>query len=111
MRLLKFIRIAWRLSSNLPWVDEPEWRVEDSNSLRQFLTSPSGKRWRGILLNMGLRQNAHCVSQCDTKTLQVEAGYANGMRTTVHTLETLARKVEPIEEFTTDEIGVERLLS
>jgi len=33
------------------------------------------------------------------------------MRTTVHTLETLARKVEPIEEFTTDEIGVERLLS
>ena len=111
MRFLKFIRIAWRLSSNLPWVDEPEWRVEDANSLRQFLSSPAGKRLRAILLNMVLRQNAHCVSQCETKTLQVEAGYANGMRTTVHTLESLARKVEPIEEFTTDEIGVDRLLS
>ena len=92
-------------------MDEPEWRVEDANSLRQFLSSPAGKRLRAILLNMVLRQNAHCVSQCETKTLQVEAGYANGMRTTVHTLESLARKLEPIEEFTTDEIGVDRLLS
>ena len=85
--------------------------MEDANSLRQFLSSPAGKRLRAILLNMVLRQNAHCVSQCETKTLQVEAGYANGMRTTVHTLESLARKLEPIEEFTTDEIGVDRLLS
>jgi len=111
MRFFKFIKIAWRLSSNLPWVEEPEWRVDDANALRQFLSSRAGKRLRAILLNMVLRQNAHCVSQCDTKNLQVEAGYANGMRATVHTLETLARKVEPIEEFTTDEIGVERLLS
>jgi hypothetical protein len=49
--------------------------------------------------------------QCDTKNLQIEAGYANGMRTTVHTLEALAQEVEPIEEFTTDAFGVERPLS
>lgn len=110
-RFLKFIRIAWRLSSNLPWVEDPEWRVDDSTALRQFLASRTGKRLRAILLNMVLRQNAHVVSQCDTKNLQIEAGYANGMRTTVHTLETLAKEIEPMEEFTTDETGVERLLS
>ena len=110
-RFLKFIRIAWRLSSNLPWVDDPEWRVEDANALRQFLSAKSGIKLRAILLNMVLRQNAHVVSQCDTKNLQIEAGYANGMRTTVHTLETLAKEIEPMEEFTTDETGVERLLS
>jgi len=111
MRFFKFIRMAWRLSGNLPWVDEPEWRVDDANALRQFLSSRAGKRLRAILLNMVLRQNAHVVAQCDTKNLQIEAGYANGMRTTVHTLETLAKEIEPMEEFTTDETGVERLLS
>ena len=111
MRFFKFIRMAWRLSGNLPWVDEPEWRVDDSTALRQFLSSRAGKKLRAVLLNMVLRQNAHVVAQCDTKNLQIEAGYANGMRTTVHTLETLAKEIEPMEEFTTDETGVERLLS
>ena len=111
MRFLKFIKIAWRLSSTLPWMEEPEWRVEDAHALRQFLSSGTGIRLRAILLNMVLRQNAHVVAQCETKNLQIEAGYANGMRTTVHTLETLAREIEPMEEFTTDDIGVERLLS
>ncbi len=111
MRFLKFIKIAWRLSSNLPWGEEPEWQVEDVNALRQFLSGRTGKRLRAILLNMVLRQNAHVVAQCETKHLQIEAGYANGMRTTVHTLETLAKEIEPMEEFTTDDIGVERLLS
>ena len=110
-RFFKFIRMAWRLSGNLPWVEDPEWRVEDANALRQFLSAKSGVKLRAILLNMVLRQNAHVVAQCDTKNLQIEAGYANGMRTTVHTLETLAREIEPIEEFTTDDLGVERLLS
>ena len=111
MRFFKFIKIAWRLSSTLPWMEEPEWRVEDANALRQFLSGGTGIRLRAILLNMVLRQNAHVVSQCETKHLQIEAGYANGMRTTVHTLETLAKEIEPMEEFTTDDIGVERSLS
>ena len=111
MRFFKFIRIAWRLSSNLPWVEDPGWEVSDANALRQFLTGTAGTKLRAILLNMVLRQNSHVVMQCDKKNLQIEAGYANGMRTAVHTLEALAREVEPMEEFTTDAFGVERPLS
>jgi hypothetical protein len=111
MRFFKFIKIAWRLSGNISLAEEPEWRVDDATALRQFLHSRPGKRLRAILLNMVLRQNAHVVAQCDTKNLQIEAGYANGMRATVHTMETMGEAVEPIEEFTTDDVGVERLLS
>jgi len=111
MRFFKFISIAWRLSSTLPWVEDPGWDTSDANALRQFLTGTSGTKLRAVLLNMVLRQNSHVVMQCDKKNLQIEAGYANGMRTAVHTLEALAREVEPMEEFTTDAFGVERPLS
>jgi len=111
MRFFKFIRIAWRLSSTLPWVEDPGWDSDDAYALRQFLTGTAGTKLRAVLLNMVLRQNSHVVMQCDKKNLQIEAGYANGMRTAVHTLEALAQEVEPMEEFTTDAFGVERPLS
>jgi hypothetical protein len=96
MRFFKFIRIAWRLSSTLPLGGRPRiinWDTSDANALRQFLTGTAGTKLRAILLNMVLRQNSHVVMQCDKKNLQIEAGYANGMRTTVHTLEALAKEL------------------
>ena len=91
MRLLKFIKVLWRMSGRIPWVDEAEWELEDSNALRLFLCTRSGKKLRMILLNSVIRQNAHAVEQ--KKELEFEAGFANGMRTTVHTLEVLAREI------------------
>jgi len=41
------------------------------------------------------------------KNLEFEAGFANGVRTMVHTIEVLAREVEEPEEFTEGIYGAE----
>jgi len=60
---------------------------------------------------MVLRQNAAVVSQRDTDQLKFEAGFANGMRTTVHAVESMARNLEPEEDLPSDVIGVGRSMS
>ena len=108
-RFFIFLKIAWRLSGNLPWVGDPNWESTDSLALRNFLVTKEGKRFRMILLNMVLRQNAQAVST--KKGLEFNAGFANGVRTTVHTVETLAARLEESEEFASDTYGVEYLAS
>jgi len=103
MRFFRFLRIAWRLSGSIPWVGEPDWSASESNVLRDFLVSDEGKRFRMILLNMVLKQNQQAVTA--NKRLEYEAGFANGVRTTVHTVETLAKSVPPPEEFTSGMFG------
>jgi hypothetical protein len=98
MRFLKFLKIAWRLSGNIPWVGEPEWEAAEANALRRFLVTKEGKKLRMVMLNMVLKQNQQAVAA--KKNLEFEAGFANGVRTTVHTVEVLAREVEEPEEFT-----------
>jgi len=109
MRFLRFLRIAWRLSGNIPWVGEPDWDASDANVLRKFLVLKEGKRFRMILLNMVLKQNQQAVTA--KKRLEYEAGFANGVRTTVHTIEALAKDIEESKEFTADIYGVEYLSS
>jgi len=93
------------MSKQIPWVGEPEWGVTESNALRKFLVTVEGKRFRMILLNMVLKQNQQAVSS--KKELEFNAGFANGVRTTVHTVEALAREIEEPEEFTSDMFGVD----
>jgi hypothetical protein len=62
-----------------------------------------------ILLNMVLKQNQQAVTA--KKRLEYEAGFANGVRTTVHTIEALAKDIEESKEFTADIYGVEYLSS
>ena len=102
-RFFKFLSISWRLSGNIPWVGEPDWDDGDANELRKFLVSGEGKRFRMVLLNMVLKQNSQAVSA--KKRLEFEAGFANGVRTAVHTVEALAKGVEESEEFTADIYG------
>ena len=104
-RVIRFIRIAWKMSKQIPWIGEPEWRLTESNALRKFLVTVEGKRFRMILLNMVLKQNQQAVSS--NKELEFNAGFANGVRTTVHTVEALAREIEKPEEFTSDMFGVD----
>ena len=61
-RFIRFIRIAWKMSGQLPWVDEPKWTSSDANELRKFLVTVEGKRFRMIMLNMVLKQNQQAVS-------------------------------------------------
>tara|TARA_R100000656_G_scaffold91431_1_gene66392 strand:- start:1094 stop:1474 length:381 start_codon:yes stop_codon:yes gene_type:complete len=105
MRVFTFIRVAWKMSKYLPWIGEPDWDVSDANALRKYLVSGEGKRFRMILLNMVLKQNQQAVSS--KKELEFNAGFANGVRTTVHTIEALAREIEEPEEFTSDMFGVD----
>ena len=104
-RFIRFIRIAWKMSKQIPWIGDPEWRLTESNALRKFLVTVEGKRFRMILLNMVLKQNQQAVSS--NKELEFNAGFANGVRTTVHTVEALAREIEEPEEFTSDMFGVD----
>ena len=104
-RFIRFICIAWKMSKQIPWIGEPEWRLTESNALRKFLVTVEGKRFRMILLNMVLKQNQQAVSS--NKELEFNAGFANGVRTTVHTVEALAREIEEPEEFTSDMFGVD----
>lgn len=104
-RFIRFIRIAWKMSGQLPWVDEPKWTSSDANELRKFLVTVEGKRFRMIMLNMVLKQNQQAVSS--NKELEFNAGFANGVRTTVHTVEALATEIEEPEEFTSDMFGVD----
>jgi len=109
-RLSRFINVMWRLSGNVSWVGDPDWEVSDASALRNFLVTTEGKRFRMVLLNMVLRQNAQALSS--KKGLEFNAGFANGVRTTVHTVEALAAKLEEAEEeFTSDVYGVEHLAS
>ena len=109
MRLFRFLKVAWRLSGSVPWVGEPEWGVSESNVLKKFLVLTEGKRFRMVLLNMVLRQNQQAVTA--TKRLEYEAGFANGVRTVVHTVEALASDINEAEEFTSDIYGDEYLAS
>tara|TARA_Y100000310_G_C20679855_1_gene815269 strand:- start:1058 stop:1441 length:384 start_codon:yes stop_codon:yes gene_type:complete len=104
-RFIRFIRIAWKMSGQLPWVGEPDWNTSDANELRKFLVTVEGKRFRMILLNMVLKQNQQAVSS--NKELEFNAGFANGVRTTVHTVEALTNEIEEPEEFTSDMFGVD----
>ena len=109
MRFFRFMGIAWRLSGSIPWVGEPEWDVSDANALRKFLVLREGKRFRMVLLNMVLKQNQQAVSA--TKRLEYEAGFASGVRTTVHTVEALAKDIEESKDFASDIYGDEYLAS
>ena len=104
-RVIRFIRIAWKMSNHIPWIGEPEWTSAESNALRKFLVSVEGKKFRMTLLNMVLKQNQQTVSE--NKELEFNAGFANGVRITVHTVEALAREIEEPEEFTSDMFGVD----
>tara|TARA_R100000306_G_C4344817_1_gene127110 strand:+ start:420 stop:803 length:384 start_codon:yes stop_codon:yes gene_type:complete len=108
-RFLKFLGIAWRLSGNIPWVGEPEWGASEANLLRKFLVTVEGKKLRMVLLNMVLKQNQQAVTE--KKNLAFEAGFANGVRTTVHTVEVLARDLDEPKEFTEDIYGADYLPS
>ena len=87
-RFFRFLKIAWRLSGNLPWVGDPNWESTDYIALRNFLVTKEGKRFRMILLNMVLRQNAQAVST--KKGHEFNAGFANGFKGAVSSIESLA---------------------
>ena len=109
MKFFRLISIAWRLRNHIPWVGEPEWEASDANALRKFLVTREGRKLRMIMLNTVLKQNQQAVSS--KKNLEFESGFANGVRTMVHTIEVLAKEIEEPQEFTEDIYGADYLPS
>jgi len=72
----------------IQWVDEPEWKEEEAKVLEAFMSTSSGKKFGRILLNFTLKTNANSISA--NKNLVFEAGFANGFRSAVSVVESLA---------------------
>jgi len=88
--MLRKIRAMLMFARHVDWVDEPKWEREDSERLTNFLTSSSGRKLSLILRNMVVRGNARCIES--KKYLEFEAGFANGFRGAVTSVEALANQ-------------------
>lgn len=97
------IKAMTMFARHVDWVDEPSWEKEDSERLTNFLTSHTGKKLSLILRNMVVRGNARCVES--KKDLEFEAGFANGFRGAVTSIESLADSgLYESQESPTDEL-------
>lgn len=70
------------------WVDEPEWTADDAAAWDLFLKTESGRKLSMTLMNMVVKSNAQAIQ--NKKDLAFEAGFANGFRGAVSSLEGLA---------------------
>ena len=86
--MLRKIKAMLMFSRHIGWVDEPDWNSVDSERLAHFLTSDTGRKLSLILRNMVVKGNARCVQE--KKYLEFEAGFANGFRGAVMSVESLA---------------------
>lgn len=90
MGILRFIRAAAIFARYQAWVDAPEWTKADEEGLAQYFNTPSGAKFKLVLLNLVLRQQASALSK--TSGLEYEAGFATGQRATVAAIESLLPK-------------------
>ena len=91
--MLRKIRAMLLFAKSVEWVDEPSWEIEDAKSYSQFLASDTGIKLKRTLTNMVVRNNAQCIQ--NKKDLAFEAGFANGFRGAVSSLESLASSELP----------------
>lgn len=85
--MFRKIRAMMMFARETPWVEEPKWESQDAKALSLFLQSESGGKLRKILLNMVVRTNSQCIQ--NKKDLEFEAGFANGFKGAVASLEGL----------------------
>jgi hypothetical protein len=86
--MLRKIKAMLLFAKSVEWVDEPSWEIDDAKRFSQFLASDTGIKLKGTLTNMTLRINSRCIQS--KKDLAFEAGFANGFRGAVSSLEGLA---------------------
>ena len=86
--MLRKIKAMLLFANSVEWVDEPSWEIDDAKRFSQFLASDTGKKLKMTLTNMVVRTNAQCIQ--NKKDLAFEAGFANGFRGAVSSLEGLA---------------------
>lgn len=91
--MFKRLKLAWRMSRQMDWVDEPNWLPEDGEALRRFMTGDTGRKLALILRNQVVRQALWATAE--KSGLDNACGYANGFRGAVGLLDSL----QPQEDF------------
>jgi len=86
--MFRKIRAMFLFLKSTGWVNEPEWETDDARRFEAFLSSDTGIKLKAILTNMVIKTNAQCIQE--KKNLAFEAGFANGFRGAVSSLEGLA---------------------
>tara|TARA_R110000737_G_C14528989_1_gene476841 strand:- start:834 stop:1145 length:312 start_codon:yes stop_codon:yes gene_type:complete len=90
-------RVLSTMLKPLRWVNQPKWEPDDERALRAFYSTKSGKKLKAWLLNAALQHNA-TATECGGE-LAWKAGYANGFRGAIASLDAL---MVPPESSTTD---------
>jgi hypothetical protein len=76
----------------LKWVNQPKWEPDDEKTLQNFFRTKSGKKLKAWMLNAALQHNA-TATECGGE-LAWKAGYANGFRGAIATLDALMASSE-----------------
>ena len=71
----------------LRWVNQPKWEPDDEKAMRDFFRTKSGKKLKAWLLNAALQHNS-TATECHGE-FAWRAGYANGFRGAIATLDAL----------------------
>ena len=88
MTVIGKVRAAIRFVTQQHWEDRAKWEQEDSIALRAFLKTETGERFKAILRNTVIQQQASAV--VSEKNLQSACGYANGQAGLVSIIEMMA---------------------
>lgn len=97
--LIDRIRTAWQFTRHQKWVHPKSWSKADAERLESFLKSETGQRFKDVLLNTVLMQNASAIT--DKNQLQYSCGFAMGQSSLVKVIEVMAN-AESISDQDTD---------
>jgi hypothetical protein len=87
-----FFRVLFALLKVWQWRDVQPWDKDDADMLKNYLASPSGRRFSQRLRNASITINAKAVSEGSTKW---SCGQASGWQQCAAFIQTLATTFEP----------------
>lgn len=93
------LRTAWQFTRHQKWVHPSAWSRADAERLEGFLKSDTGRKFKEVLLNTVLMQNASAIT--DKNQLQYSCGFAMGQASLVKVIEVMAN-AESISDQDTD---------
>lgn len=88
MNFIGKAKAAMRFVSQQHWEDRAKWEEEDAIALRSFLKTETGERFKAILRNTVIQQQASAVAS--EKNLHSACGYANGQAGLVTIIEMMS---------------------
>ena len=94
-------RVVHLMAKPLRWVNQPKWDKDDEKALLTFFRTKSGKKLKAWMLNAALQHNA-TATECSGE-LAWKAGYANGFRGAIATLDALMSQTETLEPDAADD--------